>query len=176
MIIEKFDIEKHSDLARAFRVNDEKCNNPEHYNDYLLYNAYVDFNKGLAVTYVIIDEDNRLAGYFSLKTSSLIFDNGDNSLIGDPAIELSELAISKNHCGQGLGTAIVSYIIQEIIMKIKEMIGIKYFLVCADPTAVDFYKNEKLNFVDISNQSKDIPRESWNSNCVPLAKMLKTSE
>lgn len=79
-------------LIGKFYVNDEKCKNPKHYNDYIRYSALQDLRDGLGVTYLYIDSNEEtkeelIMGYISLRTSSLVKDMGEQKKFGYPALE-----------------------------------------------------------------------------------------
>lgn len=169
---------KYYEQAIKFHVNPEKCENPEHYDDYLVYNANIDYEKGLAVTYIFCEENDEtnevcIMGFLSLKTSSLVVDEGEKLKCGYPALEIAELAVSKDYEGTGKGTEFVEFAMQKAY-ELGEVVGIRYLILCADPMAVGFYKNRNLKFVELDGRyDGQVPREKWNMRCVPMAKKLR---
>lgn len=167
IILKKYNSDYYS-LAREFQVDSDSCNNPEHYTSFLLNNAYLDEQKGLGVTYILLDEDkNSIVSYLTLKASSLTYKDENNNTLGFPAVEIAELAVSKDYARQGFGRDSVEIAITKA-NDLRKIIGIQYLILCADPMAVDFYLHigfEKINF-------KNIPREEWNKTCVPMAKKI----
>lgn len=167
--------DKYINLVRNFKVNPEHCDNPAHYENYIRMDCFSDHKQGMGVTHVFIDEDEitgnkKIAGYITLRSSSLIMESGESYRLGFPALEISELAVDADYEHCGLGTDMVKFAINEAHELNEEKVGFQYVVLCADPKAVGFYANPKLNFTAI-RQFQEIPRESRNSTCVPM--MLK---
>lgn len=165
------------EAAAQFHVNPDNCENPQHYDDYLKYNALIDMKKGLAVTYIFCEkndetEDIKIMGFVSLKASSLVVDEGEKIKCGYPAVEIAELAVSQEYERNGKGTEFVEFALAKAC-ELSTSIGIKYLVLCADPSAVQFYQNENLKFIQLDGQYQgQIPRERWNMTCVPMAKKI----
>lgn len=160
---------KHVGIARSFSVRKDSCNQPEHFTDYLLYNALNDAQSGMGVTSVLVRYDENgapqsIMGYITLKVSALLQD-ADKGFTGKPAIEISELAVDKRFEGQGIGVALLSYAVS-CFYKIKETAGVMCMLVYAEPNAVGFYKHV-LDFAE-TKDIYEIPHEKWNASCVPM--------
>lgn len=158
-------------LAWGFEVASESCKNPLHYSDYLRMNALPDLEAGLGVTYFFVDCDveakfEKLMGYMTLRVTSLIKESGENKRYGYPALEIAKLAVDKNYIGNSLGTDMVMDAINTA-NELNEIISIKYVVLCADPTAVAFYKKKPLEFKNMYDDIEDIPREHCNLECVP---------
>lgn len=169
---------EYASLSRDFHVNPKRCDNPSHYENYIVMDCFSDHKQGMGVTHVFIDEDEsighkRIAGYITLRSSSLIMDIGENYKLGYPALEIAELAVDEEYEHNGLGTDMVKFAINEAVELNDERIGCQYIILCADPKAVEFYSNKQLNFKKI-RQMQEIPRETRNSTCVPM--MLKIVE
>jgi len=169
---------EHAILAQSFHVNSEKCENPAHFDDYIRLCALSDYRKGVATTHVMIERDNEnnplcICGFISLKAATLITD--EKKMYGVPAIEIAELAVDKNYENSGVGKALLQFAARTCDI-LRETIGNKYLLVCAERHAVGFYKHV-LPFVN-ANDYYRIPREIWNDECIPLYLILpeKTNE
>lgn len=126
----------------------------------------------MGVTHVFIDEneetqEKKIAGYITLRSSSLIMDSGENYKLGYPALEISELAVDQDYEGRNLGTDMVKFAISEALELNERTIGIQYIILCADPQAVGFYSNRNVGFKEIP-MYQQIPRESRNKNCTPM--------
>ena len=122
----------HVGIARNFSVRKDSCNNPEHFTDFLLYNALNDAKSGMGVTFVLAQHDDhdaptRIMGYVTLKTSSLLQNTGDG-YTGKPGIEISELAVDKDFGGQGIGSLLLDYVMYSC-STIQELAGVMYLLV-----------------------------------------------
>ena len=162
-------------MTWKFYVNEDKCKNPSHYNDYIRYQALTDQNEGLGVTYLYIErndetDEERIMGYISLRASSFIKEMGEAKKFGYPALEIAELAVDKNYAKKHIGTDMVIDAIN-IANEINEVASIKYVVLCADPAAEQFY--EKLEFVKMRNALEEVPREHANIDCVPMYLKLR---
>lgn len=168
---------KYAEIAREFKVNPEKCANPSHYEDFIRIDCHTDKKQGMGVTHVFVDEqqngEKKIAGFITLRCSSLVMDVGEKYKLGYPALEIAELAVSKNYEGQKLGTDMVKFAINEAVELNEHKVGIQYVILCADVAAVGFYSNKDLKFTPI-RQMQEIPREHRNSNCEPM--MLKIAQ
>lgn len=161
-------------LVETFSVNDEKCKNPNHYNEYLRQNALLDMEQGLGVTYLFVEQNDEtkekhIMGYISLRMSSLIKDMGETKKFGFPALEISELAVDKKYAGLHIGTDMVLDAIN-IANELNDISSIKYLILCADPESENFYK--KIDFMKLRSM-EEIPREHCNMTCTPMYLKLR---
>jgi len=161
------------ELAKQFRVNPKHCDNPEHYQNYIWQESISDHKQGMGVTHVFVDENDetkekKIAGYITLRSSSLIMDSGESYKLGFPALEISELAVDCNYEGKNLGTDMVKFAISEAIRLNEDAIGIQYVILCADPKAVGFYTKKSVGFRKLLSTYQQIPRERRNKNCTPM--------
>lgn len=159
-------------LTWQFNVNPKSCDYPQHYEDYLKYNALSDVNDGLGVTYLYIDHNDEngeehIMGYITLRTTAYIKDVGESKKFGFPALEIAELAVDKKYEGKHIGTDMVMDAIN-IANDINDIVSIKYIVLCADPRAEGFYKKAPLEFNNMYDGLEDIPREHFNMTCVPM--------
>lgn len=160
-------------LAWSFQVNPSSCGNHEHYEQYIRFIAIDDRNRGKGVTYAFIRNDgisDKLLGYVTLRATSYIKQEGGKTL-GNPAIEIFELAVSKDAERNHIGTDLVKFAITKANDLKRNTIGVQYITLCSDSYAVAFY--EKMGFGRMDNFGQ-VPRESWNVNCVPM--LLKLPE
>lgn len=160
------------ELARSFKVNPKHCENPEHYQNYICQDSILDHKQGMGVTHVFIDEkgilqERKLAGYVTLRSSSLIMDTDGEYKLGYPALEISELAVDSNYERMNLGTDMVKFAINEATELNEETVGVQYVILCAEPQSVGFYANDNLGFKELPTY-KQIPREYRNKDCVPM--------
>lgn len=154
-------------LAWNFRVNPNSCGNHEHYEQYIRFSALDDNRCGRGTTHLFIrneDGKDRLLGYVTLRAASYIQRYCDH-LIGNAALEISELAVSEDFEHQHIGTELVKYAIIMAVELNETNLGIRYITLCADEMAVPFY--EKIGFQRV-DQYGEIPRENWNIGCVPM--------
>lgn len=162
-------------LCYSFFANSIKCNNPEYFENYLKFNALDDLKTGQGTTYLYIDEiqpeERKIMGYITLRSSSFIKESGESKKFGFAALEIAELAVSKDYCGQGLGTDMVLDAIN-IANQINEIASIKYIVLCAENTAIPFYERPPLEFqrMDVLGE---VPREHGNLSCTPMFLKLR---
>ncbi len=166
---------KHIGLAWNFHVNPSSCANPDHYENYLRLCAINEKNEGLNVTHVFIEDDENgsehICGYITLKATAFIRED-DGVKLGFPALEISELAVDASYEGKGLGTTMVKYAFIHAEELHNSSIGVQYITLCADPSAVSFYKRPELGFAKIGDY-EDVPREGWNKTCTPMFMRMK---
>ena len=154
-------------LARDFRVNPTSCGNPEHYESYIKYSAISDRNAGLGTTQALVEtneDSKKMLGFVTLRTASVITQH-DGNLLGEPAIEIAELAVDMTAEKKGYGKLLVDIVLSLADKFNANFLGIRYVTLCADPQAVPFY--EKLGFANAGDYYK-IPREGWNVSCTPM--------
>ena len=162
----------HIPLCEKFKTLDLQPNECDYFQDYLAYNALLDCKQGLGKTFLFIEEENedkKIIGFYTLKASSLIInDMYSKEKQGEPAVEIYELAVHKDYQKQGIGTDIIKTIFAQVYELSEKYLGIKHIVVCAKPTAINFYK--KFNFKEID---KLVPRTYDNKNCVAMSVRLK---
>lgn len=153
-------------LAWGFRVSPSSCENPLYYSQYIQLSAMGDQKSGQSMTHVLVDDEiGLLAGYVSLRATSLI-SVGENGLpVVHPTIEIAELAVDERYERKGVGTELVNIALGAADFLRQHWLGIKYIAVCADPSAVGFYEKEGFRSVATLYE---IPRDGWNDNCVPM--------
>lgn len=157
----------HYELARNFRVNPSSCANPEYFAEYLQFVAFSDLKKGLGTTHLLIEEENgveKVLGYITLRASSYTRDLGE-IVLGEPALEIFELAVADGEEKRGVGTALIKFAIGLAMIMREETAGVRYLLVCATERAYPFY--EKNAFGKIASYGQ-IPRDQMNQNCIPM--------
>ncbi len=157
-------------LASKFEVSPNSCKNPEHFKEYLLYRAIPDGLSGRATTHILLDSNKEnIIGFFSLKATTLITDQANSRITGEPALEIYNLAVSKDHILQGIGTTLVFGAIHIAQYINKNHIGIKYIVLTSVPEAVDFYK--KCKFVKMEDYYT-LPTDNENNSCIPMIMKL----
>lgn len=91
--------QKHFQLLSNFQCNPRTATNPQYFNDYLQYNAYSDLTSGRGVTHVLCKYENdipvKICAYITLRSSVFITEIMNHNVTGDPAVEISELAVDK---------------------------------------------------------------------------------
>ena len=85
--------------------------------------------------------------------------------MGEPALEISNLAVSKDYERRKVGTELILHVIAEVLKANRGFAGIKYIVLAADPKSVGFY--EKMEFYKL-REYFEIPRQMDNADCVPM--------
>lgn len=160
-------------LTHEFWVSPLSCANNEHYEQFIRYCALQDNIEGKSTTQLFIQEDEkskakRILGFVSLRATSLCQEDG-NCVLGSPAIEISELAVSKDYERHGVGRLLFSYAISVASHLNEEFVGVKHIVLCSDEKAQGFYR--KMNCEDLREYFQ-LPREGWNKDCAPMALRL----
>lgn len=155
-------------LARNFRVNPSSCGNSSYYHEYLAFSAMGELTTGRGMTHLLIDSLNhRIAGYVTLRTASLVSADAKGlNRNGKPVIEISELAVDRDYERHGVGTELLNLTIMIADDLRRNQIGFCGIVVCADPSAVSFYKDH-YGFVALSSVYEML-HDGWNDRCIPL--------
>lgn len=156
-----------SGLAWKFQVNPSSCGNHEHYEDYIRFIALGDRSKGKGVTYVFLhnrETSTELLGYITLRATSYI-EIIEGKTYGNSALEIFELAVSKDVERQGIGTDLIKFALSKALEWKTSLLGIEYITLCSDANAVPFYEKSGFKRVD---EYGEIPRDQWNTNCIPM--------
>lgn len=160
---------EHEKLFDEFHAD---AKDDDYFRKYLKIRALKDQKNGIAQTFLFIRKDENgkkeLLGFYSVRASSLIRLGDEFQSIGEPAVEILELAVKKTVQKQGIGTKLIKDAVANIY-NVSKSVGVKYILVCSKEDSVGFYK--KFNF-DIISTSRDIPREENNTTCIPLFAVL----
>jgi len=133
--------------------------------------AVTDRNQRKGLTYVFIEtegEEKRILGFITMRTSSVI-KQYENRIIGDAALEITELAVDKDYERQGVGKLLLALAVTVANGINSTLASVRYLALCADKQAVPFY--ERFGFKELTEYG-DIPREGWNSDCVPMTLRL----
>ena len=152
-------------LAWSFCVSPESCDNPSYYEEYIRLNAIADSASGRAVTHIFVDNLNdRIAGYISLRATSLVSECEDGKYLCHPAIEIAELAVDKDYERNGIGSSMVDFTIL-LADRLRVEVGIRSIVVVSDPKSVPFYV--KQGFTELSTVYEAL-YDGWNNNCIPM--------
>ena len=134
---------------------------------YLILHSLEDQKNGNAQTYLLIQENDNgeqeLLGFYSLR-ASLILEDDNFTKLGEPAIEIYELAVKKDLQKHGIGSKLIKDAIARIY-KVSKIIGVKHILVCAKNNAENFYKRYYFMKIPVH---KEMPRSQDNIPCVPM--------
>lgn len=146
----------------------------DYFHQYLCFNGLLDNQDGTAKTYIYVERDGeheKILGFYSIRCSSLIVNNGDNGeRIGEPALEILELAVHKDYQGQGIGSDMIKTIFSTAYELKNKFLGIRHIVVCAKSTAKSYY--ERFGFEELPTYRK-IPRSSGNQDCIGMSVRLE---
>ena len=154
-------------LTWDFHVSPDSCDNPAHYEEYLRLCAINDQENGMGVTHLLLDTDKNgkpiaIAGYVTLRATSLVGTDNDGTKIVNPSLEIAELAVDKDYERKGVGTELVRLTISVADKLQRKFLGIKNIVLCADPKAVEFYKKKKFGMIEDWYEAL---RDGWNNHC-----------
>ena len=156
-------------LAGSFTVNPDSCENSDYYSQFLCYSALSEQTAGRSTTHVFIDdEQHKIMGFISLRANAILSIEDNGTILGDPALEISVLAVAQEYEGRGVGTTLVDFVLSEAAHLHEMHMGVQNIVLAADPKAIGFYV--KNDFQEMSREAfeKHLPKENWNQNCVPM--------
>ena len=110
---------------------------------------------GIGKTFVALDKDNKIAGYFTLATAQVAFDtipdNYRNRLpkYPIPSLRIARLAVNKDFKGMGVGKWLLSQAFIKIL-HVADVTGIYFIIVDAKETSKSFY--EHFGFIKFFDQ------------------------
>ena len=128
-------------------------------NDFLLEDAKKYLSDLMAVTYLFVDADShKTIAYFSLLNDKVAYNPMDktiwnriNRLVSNrkrrksyPSVKIGRLAVSEDCVQSGIGTTILNYIKNKVI--IVPLAGCRFLTVDAYANVTDFYQKNGFNF------------------------------
>ena len=142
-------------ISKIHHRDEFSCGKPE-LDVYLQRYARQNDEKNIAKTFVAVDSEERVLGYYSLSTASIEFAALPETLRQSlpaypvPAARLARLAADTSMRGQGLGARLLIDALQRILTASQE-IAMKVILVDAmDEDASEFYKH--YGFIELPDQ------------------------
>jgi GNAT superfamily N-acetyltransferase len=131
-------------LAALHRLEGFECGKPA-LNDWLLRHARQAQGSGSARTFVVADDDDRVAGYFSLAVGQVDTLEAPQRIrkgMGQypvPVVILARLAVAREHHGCGIGAGMLQDAIRRTLV-IAEQAGVRAMLTHPiDEDAARFY-------------------------------------
>lgn len=131
-------------LGAQHRLEGFDCGKPA-LNDWLLRYARQAQGSGLAKTFVVADEDDRVAGYFGLTVGQVDTLEAPERIrkgMGQypvPVVILARLAVSREHHGRGIGVGMLQDAVRRTLV-IAEQAGVRAMLTHPiDEDAARFY-------------------------------------
>ena len=135
----------------------------EELNIYFHRYALKNDSLGIGKTFVAASSDNSIAGYFTLSTAQIAFEEipalptKKYPRYPLPAIRISRLAVEKEYQGKGFGSLLLKQAFIKIL-NAAEIAGICLILVDAKESAVPFY--EHFGFTRLRDLTYFIPLET----------------
>ncbi|GBE45285.1 acetyltransferase (GNAT) family protein [bacterium BMS3Bbin11] len=110
--------------------------------------------KNISKTFVAINDENRILGYYSLSTSSIEFEEIPDKLSRKlphypvPAALIARLAVDSRVEGQGLGARLLVEALKQILTASKKLAIIVVLIDAIDEKAKGFYLH--FGFIELS--------------------------
>ena len=145
-----------SKLLDCFDCGEEKL------NIFLKQYAKQNESNGLGRTYLIIDDNKQVVGFYTLSSAQIAFQQLPTSLKKNlpkypiPAIRIARLAVDKNHQRKGIGSTCLKNALKRILC-ISLNAGVAFVLVDAKPTSKAFYEHYGFVCIDEINLTYILP-------------------
>ena len=100
---------------------------------------------GIGKTFVSIDDNGNVVGYFTLATAQVVYEDIPDSLrmklpkYPIPSLRIARLAVSKNLQSQGIGKWMLTQAFIKIV-HVSEITGLYLIIVDAKETSKNFYE------------------------------------
>ncbi len=152
-------------LNKQHNKSDFDCEN-ESLNRYIKKQASQDFKRKLSVCYVLIDENNKIIGYYTLSSISILHKDLPENLAKKlpqsyrdiPATLLGRLAVDKNYKGKGLGKLLLIDALKKSFEQSKKIASLAVIVDPIDDNAVHFYK--KYGFILLDSKKMFMPMKT----------------
>ncbi len=155
--------EEHTSLLNQFQCTEASM------SMYLKKYALDYTNTGEGNTQLLIKDGNEVVGYFTLKCTSLPIFEAEMSEEPKiyPAIEIARFAIHSNFTNKGIGSILMSYVLELIAILKKEVLGVRFTILFAinKEDVLSFY--EKMGFKRIDD-ALDVTYTVENEGCIPM--------
>ena len=118
----------------------------EELNEFLSRYSLKNDSLGIGKTFVAFDENEDIAGYFTLATAQVVFQDIPDDYRGKlpkypiPALRIARLAVGKNSQGKGVGKWLLTQAFLKII-HVAEITGLYFIIVDAKETSKTFYEH-----------------------------------
>ena len=136
-------------------------------NGFLTDDAIAFHNKHIGKTFIIVDEDEQIIGYFCLLNDKITKIEASNSawkkvkklfphdkhFNSYPAIKIGRLAVSTKYKGQGIGSKII-WTIKTNLIDEDTLSDFRFLTVYAYLSAVPFYEKNGFRFLDAEDKNK----------------------
>ncbi|MBQ0008739.1 MAG: GNAT family N-acetyltransferase [Firmicutes bacterium] len=115
-------------------------------NTFLSRYALKNDELGIGRTFVALDDNNQIAGYFTLATAQVAYNEIPEDYKGKlpkypiPALRIARLAVSKNLQGKGVGKWLLAQAFIKIT-QVADVTGLYFIIVDAKETSKSFYEH-----------------------------------
>ena len=115
-------------------------------NDFLSRYSQKNDSLGIGKTFVALDENNNIAGYFTLATAQVAFEEIPDNYRGKlpkypiPALRIARLAVSTDSQGKGIGKWLLAQAFIKIV-QVAEVTGLYFIIVDAKESSKSFYEH-----------------------------------
>lgn len=125
-------------------------------NEFLSRYALKNDELGIGKTFIALNNDNKILGYFTLATAQISFEDIPEPYrmklpkYPIPALRLARLAVDKHFQGNGIGKELLRDVFKKIL-SVAEITAVKFIIVDAKETSKSFY--EHYGFIRFSKQN-----------------------
>ena len=151
-------------LAWNFQVSPSLCTNPKHFEFFLRLSSLSDQESGMSTTHLLLDESGAIAGFVSLRATSLLSTDSNGDKLVHPALEIAELAVDASHLHQGVGKELINLTLA-IAFDLRKSIGIKSVVLCSTEKSVSFYEHFKFGHL---SELYEVLHDGQNNDCHPM--------
>ena len=115
-------------------------------NSFLTRYALKNDELGIGRTFIALDDNNRIAGYFTLATAQVAYTEIPEDYKGKlpkypiPALRIARVAVSKDLQGKGVGKWLLAQAFIKII-QVADVTGLYFIIVDAKESSKSFYEH-----------------------------------
>lgn len=115
-------------------------------NEFLSRYAVKNDQLGIGKTFVALDNQEKIAGYFTLATAQVVYQEIPDEYRGKlpkypiPALRIARLAVNKELQGKGIGRWLLAQAFIKIV-QVADITGIYFIIVDAKETSKAFYEH-----------------------------------
>lgn len=115
-------------------------------NEFLSRYALKNDQLGIGKTFVALDNQEKIAGYFTLATAQVVYQEIPDEYRGKlpkypiPALRIARLAVNKELQGKGIGRWLLAQAFIKIV-QVADITGIYFIIVDAKKTSKAFYEH-----------------------------------